>query len=62
MVDTLIGLSTYGGINFTKLAIQSIRETVRSPHQIYCVVGKSDDYDSINYFNSENYKLRQLDR
>ena len=54
MVDTLIGIATYGLCEFTKLAIQGIRETVKTPYQIYCVVGKSDDVESTEYFDSEN--------
>lgn len=53
-MPNLIGIVTFGNVDFTKLAIRSIKETVKSPYLIYVVVGKPEDVETINYLNSEN--------
>jgi len=54
MSSNLIGIVTFGGLNFTKLTIQGIRETVKSPYLIYAVVGKPGDQETITWLNQEN--------
>lgn len=51
MTKTLIGIATFGGVGFTRLAIQSIINTVGNNYNIYLVVGKPGDYDTINLAN-----------
>jgi GT2 family glycosyltransferase len=40
---TLIGIVTYGNVEFTKLTVAAIRETTKSPFDLYIVLGKPDD-------------------
>ncbi len=42
-MKTLIGIVTFGNLEFTKLAVESIRETVKSPVDIFLIVGKPGD-------------------
>lgn len=49
MSTTLIGISTFGNIEFTKLAVRSVRETATEDVKILIVVGKSDDYETLEY-------------
>ena len=53
-MDNLIGIVTFGNIDFTKLAIRSIRETVKNPYLIYVVVGKPGDIETMEYLSSES--------
>jgi len=63
MNKNLIGIGTFGNLGFTKLAVQSLRETVKKDYDIFLVVGKGDaatkDYaeqEGINYtFHPVNY-------
>lgn len=48
-MKTLIGIVTFGGLNFTKLAIKAVRENTIKPVDIFIVVGKPDDKETINY-------------
>jgi len=57
MKKTFIGIVTFGNINFTRLAIQSIKETVQSFYDIVLVIGKPDDIVTLNFAkeNKINY-------
>jgi GT2 family glycosyltransferase len=44
--NTLIGIVTFGNIEFTKLTINSIRETTRNPVDFYVIVGKPEDAET----------------
>jgi GT2 family glycosyltransferase len=49
-LKTLIGIATFGGLNFTRLAVQSVRETVlENDYEIFLVVGKPDDVETPAY-------------
>lgn len=56
---TLFAMCTFGGLEFTKLAVQSIRETVKNPYEIFVIVGKPGDTDTLDYLNQEgiSYKV-----
>lgn len=47
MKETIIGISTFGLLEFTKLAVKSVEETVKSPYKIFLVIGKADDLETI---------------
>lgn len=50
MSRTLIGISTFGNLDFTRLAVQSIRDTVKKHQvQVMLVVGKPDDQETVEY-------------
>lgn len=42
-MKTLVGIVTYGGFDFTKLAIESFDRTVKSPFDLFVVVGRPSD-------------------
>jgi GT2 family glycosyltransferase len=42
-MKTLVGIVTFGNVEFTKLTLNSIRGTTRSPIDFFVVVGKPDD-------------------
>ena len=60
-MKTLVGLGTYGTPEFTRLAVRSIRETVKNEHDIFIVVGKNDP-ETINFCNAESiaYKVHEV--
>ena len=49
MSSTCIGMVTYGNIQFTKLVVERLKETVKSPYKLVIVVGKPDDKETIQY-------------
>lgn len=49
MSRTLLGISTYGNLSFTRLAIQSVRETAKKDVKILVVVGKPDDVETLEF-------------
>jgi len=55
MVNTLIGIVTYGNLDFTRLAIESIKETTKD-HSLdfIVVVGKPGDTKTIKYLADNN--------
>ena len=53
MNKNLIGIVTFGNLEFTKLTVQSIRETVKNPYELYIVIGKPEDTDTLNWLNKE---------
>lgn len=46
---TLLGISTYGNLPFTKLAVRSVRETANRDVKILLVVGKPDDVETLEF-------------
>ncbi|GEM_PF-2626296 len=48
-MSTLIGIVTFGNLDFTKLAVRAIRETVSEPVDICIVVGKPDDHATMDW-------------
>lgn len=58
MSRTLIGICTFNNINFTKLCIEGIAKTTDRPYDIAVIVGKPDDYDTINYVLGCNVKYK----
>ncbi|KKM02414.1 hypothetical protein LCGC14_1784680 [marine sediment metagenome] len=53
MSSSLVGMVTYGGLEFSKLTIKGIRETTTKPIFFYVVVGKPNDLATIEWLNSE---------
>lgn len=51
---TLIGIATFGNVNFTRLAIQGIKETVKNPYDIFIVIGKPGDTETEDLCNEFN--------
>ena len=54
MARTLVGMVTFGNVEFTKLAISSIKDTTEKPIDFFCVVGKPGDTATIEYLISKN--------
>lgn len=60
MAKTLIGIVTFGNLEFTKLTVQSIKDTTTSDYDMFIVVGKPGDTETIDWLNSETditYKI-----
>jgi len=59
MSKNLFAFVTFGGLEFTKLAVESIKETVKNDHDIFAVVGKPNDVETLNYLSQEgiSYKV-----
>jgi GT2 family glycosyltransferase len=53
-MKTYIGIVTFGNLPFTKLAYQSILETVESQYEVCIVVGKPGDEATIEWAKSIN--------
>ena len=56
---TLIACVTFGNLIFTKLAVGGIKETTNRPYDLFCIVGKPGDTETINWLTSEGipYKI-----
>lgn len=53
-MSTLIGIVTFGNVEFTKLTIRGIRETVEKwPYDIFAVIGKPNDSATEEYLIKE---------
>lgn len=50
---TLIGIVSFGNLEFTKMAIESIEETVTESYMIYVVVGKPGDLETKEWLSSK---------
>jgi len=48
-MTTLVGIVTYGGTEFTKLTVQSIRETAKEKVDIFIVVGMPKDIETLDW-------------
>jgi GT2 family glycosyltransferase len=53
-MNTLLGISTYGGIEFTKLAVKAALENTSRKLDLFIVVGKYDDEATIRYAEENN--------
>lgn len=53
MSKTLIGIVTFGNLDFTKLTVESIRKTSEHKLDFYLIVGKPGDVDTINWIESQ---------
>jgi len=53
-MSTLIGMVTFGNLPFTKMAVRGIRETVTKPYELYVVVGKPNDTETIEWLRNED--------
>ena len=61
-MTTLIGLVTFGNLEFTKMAVRSIRETVlKYPYDIFCIVGKPGDRETAEWLESEGITYKKHD-
>jgi GT2 family glycosyltransferase len=48
-MSALVGIVTYGGTEFTRLAVQSIRDTTREEVDIFIVVGMPKDTETLTW-------------
>ena len=53
MPELLIGMCTFGNLQFTKLTVESILNTVSTPFEMFFVVGKPGDTETINWLENE---------
>lgn len=53
----MLGMVTFGNIQFTKLAIESIKNTSSYPLKYFVVVGKPGDMETQNYLTSEGIEF-----
>lgn len=58
-MKTLIGIPTFGNLEFTQLCVQGIRETVTKPYDLLAVVGKPGDAATAQWLISEGIALTQ---
>jgi GT2 family glycosyltransferase len=49
MSKTCIGFVTFGGLDFTKLVVERLKETVKSDYKLVVVSGKPDDSETLEY-------------
>lgn len=54
MSKNLLSFVTFGGLRFSKLALQGIKETVKSNYDVFVVVGKPGDWETKEWLESEN--------
>lgn len=54
MSKTLVGIVSFGNTQFTKLTVDSIRDTAKTPVDFFIVVGKPGDYETLNWLSSED--------
>jgi GT2 family glycosyltransferase len=52
-MSTLIGIVTFGNLEFTKLTIRGIEETITKPYDLFVVVGKPIDITTEHYLRSK---------
>lgn len=52
-MSTLIGIVTFGNLEFTKLTVRGIRETTKSPYDLFAVVGKPLDKRTEEWLKEE---------
>lgn len=53
MSKTLVGIVTYGNTEFSKLTVDSIRETSSYPLDFFVIVGKPGDSETLNWLATE---------
>lgn len=52
-MSTLIGIVTFGNLEFTKLAVEGVRRTTTEPYDMFLVVGKPYDTLTVDYLKAE---------
>lgn len=52
-MKTLVGIVTFGNLEFTKLTINSIKETTKNSVDFYVVVGKPGDYKTWEWLDEQ---------
>lgn len=62
MSHTLIGISTFGNLPFTRLAVESIRNTATKSVKVMIVVGKPGDTETLEYAMSNADIVLRHDR
>lgn len=62
MSKTIIGISTFGNLSFTRLAVRSIRETVNRDVSVLIVVGKPDDQETLEFAKEHADQVIHHDR
>jgi GT2 family glycosyltransferase len=50
-MKTLVGFCTFGNLNFTKLAVESIIKTTKNDIDFFGVVGKPGDMETLSWLN-----------
>jgi len=53
MSKTLVGMVTFGNVDFSKLTVKSIKETTENDIDFFVVVGKPNDSDTIAWLNAD---------
>lgn len=53
-MKTLLGIVTFGNLEFTKLTVKSILETTKAPLDVFIVVGKPGDNETAEWVKAEN--------
>ncbi len=55
MSKNLLGIVTFGNTNFTKLAVESILKTCDYPIDVFIVVGKPGDSETLDWVSTNGY-------
>lgn len=58
MSKTLVGIVTFGNLEFTKLTVKSIRETSKSALDFFIVVGKPGDVDTVAWLTTTETDIK----
>ena len=53
MSRNLFAFVTFGNVQFTKLTVESIRDTVQNSYDIFAVVGKPGDSETLNWLATQ---------
>lgn len=57
-MKTLIGIVTFGNLDFTKLAVRGIRETTCRPADIFIIIGQPGDTETMPWCQAEGLAYR----
>lgn len=60
MSKTLIGITSYGGLPFLKLALRSIEETATLPVDVRVVVAKPDDWEMCSFLEKSSKSIYHM--
>ncbi len=60
-MENLVGIVTYGNLEFTKMAVRSVWETVNSPFDLFLVVGKPGDKKTPAWLDSQGIQYTAHD-
>ena len=61
MATTCIGMVTFGGLNFTRLAVEELWRTVRQPVDVALVIGQPGDEETRAWATEQRAQGRPLD-